>query len=190
MRSNMWFSMPTTQIRLTFWGNKFKLTLVCMPEMMDSKISVLITLRSHEVENVDFYLIWRLVSGCIFFFFFFSSHTGVAQGMAKRIMLLWMHGWQKSQIVIQRKMSQGTHFQRAQEKIVQKFFARHNQPNVSGDDMNIIQVGRPAVSRYHQQLKQMVHAQSGPWSCNPWFSDRSPWHRAWRVYVFISRPQY
>ena len=46
-----------------------------------------------------------------------------------------------------RKMSEGTHFQRAQEKIVQEFFARHNQPNVSGDDMNIIQVGRPAVSR-------------------------------------------
>ena len=36
----MWFSMATTQITLKFWGNKFKLTLSCIPEMMDSKISV------------------------------------------------------------------------------------------------------------------------------------------------------
>ena len=60
-----------------------------------------------------------------------------------------------------RKMSEGTHFQRAQEKIVQEFFARHNQPNVSGDDMNIIQVGRPAVSRYHQQTRWFMDNQ-GP----------------------------
>ena len=36
----MWFLMAQTQNKLIFWGDKFKLSLVCMPEMMDSKISV------------------------------------------------------------------------------------------------------------------------------------------------------
>ena len=43
------------------------------------------------------------------------------------------------------------HFGRAQERTIKEFFAFHRQPNFSGDDMNIIQVGRSAVSRFHQQ---------------------------------------
>ena len=37
-----------------------------------------------------------------------------------------------------------------QRKIIDEFFASYGQLIMSGDDMNIIQVGRPAVSRYHQ----------------------------------------
>jgi hypothetical protein len=43
-----------------------------------------------------------------------------------------------------------THFGRAMQKLIQEWFVYHDQPRLSGDDMNIIQVGRPAVSRYHQ----------------------------------------
>ncbi len=32
----------------------------------------------------------------------------------------------------------------------------YGQVNISGDDMNIIQVGRPAVSRYHQQNRFFI----------------------------------
>ena len=49
-----------------------------------------------------------------------------------------------------RPVSEGTHFARAEQKLYAEFMVRHGQPNFSGDDMNIIQVGRPAVSRYHQ----------------------------------------
>ena len=49
-----------------------------------------------------------------------------------------------------RSITQGVHFARAERRISYEFFVRHRQPNMSGDDMNIIQVGRPAVSRYHQ----------------------------------------
>ena len=38
-------------------------------------------------------------------------------------------------------------------KLLQEWHAFHGQVNMSGDDMNIIQVGRPAVSRYHQTRK-------------------------------------
>ena len=47
-------------------------------------------------------------------------------------------------------MTEGTHFARAERKLVDEFIASWGQLNMSGDDMNIIQVGRPAVSRYHQ----------------------------------------
>jgi hypothetical protein len=52
-----------------------------------------------------------------------------------------------------RPMGAGTHFGRAQQKLLQEWMAFYKQVNVTGDDMNIIQVGRPAVSRYHQQRK-------------------------------------
>jgi hypothetical protein len=50
-----------------------------------------------------------------------------------------------------RKINKATHYGRSQQKIMAEFFALHGQPNFSGDDMNIhvVQVGRPAVSRYH-----------------------------------------
>ena len=38
---------------------------------------------------------------------------------------------------------------------MRELFALYGQPNFSGDDMNIIQVGRPAVSRYHQVRRFM-----------------------------------
>jgi hypothetical protein len=49
-----------------------------------------------------------------------------------------------------REITEGVHYGRSERKLANEFFARHNQLNMSGDDMNIIQVGRPAVSRYHQ----------------------------------------
>ena len=39
--------------------------------------------------------------------------------------------------------------------------ASFNQLNLSGDDMNIVQVGRPAVSRYHQ-IKGFYPTGEGP----------------------------
>ena len=59
----MWFSMATTQITLKFWGNKFKLTLVCMPEMMDSKISVY-----YDLMKLTMWILFNLtlsVGGCM-----------------------------------------------------------------------------------------------------------------------------
>jgi hypothetical protein len=48
-------------------------------------------------------------------------------------------------------MSVGVHFARAQQKTVSaELFTLCGQPCFSGNDMNITQVGRPAVSRYHQ----------------------------------------
>ena len=44
-----------------------------------------------------------------------------------------------------------THFGRATQKLTKEWFVYHRQPLLSGDDMNVIQVGRPAVTRYHQQ---------------------------------------
>ncbi len=38
-------------------------------------------------------------------------------------------------------------------KLLQEWTALHGQINLTGDDMNIMQVGRPAVSRYHQHRK-------------------------------------
>ena len=49
-----------------------------------------------------------------------------------------------------RAITKGVHFARAERKLSYEFFVRYGQLNMSGDDMNIIQVGRPAVSRYHQ----------------------------------------
>ena len=44
----------------------------------------------------------------------------------------------------------GTQYARSEQNMIAEFFSWHGQLNLSGDDMNIIQVGRPAVSRYHQ----------------------------------------
>ena len=52
-----------------------------------------------------------------------------------------------------RPMPKLTHFARAKQKLYKEWFAFYGQPILSGDDMNIIQVGRPAVSRYHQTRK-------------------------------------
>ena len=38
----------------------------------------------------------------------------------------------------------------SQQRLTREFLAYFGQPNFSGDDMNILQVGRPAVSRYHK----------------------------------------
>jgi hypothetical protein len=52
-----------------------------------------------------------------------------------------------------REGGEGVHYARAQQKAIAELFALFKQPNYSGDDMNIIQVGRPAVSRYHQNRR-------------------------------------
>ena len=52
-----------------------------------------------------------------------------------------------------RKLCRNTHTARAQLKLPQEWHAFHSQINISGDDMNTIQVGRPAVSRYHNSRK-------------------------------------
>jgi hypothetical protein len=39
-----------------------------------------------------------------------------------------------------RCMDAGTHYERAQQAMIQEWFAFYNQVNISGDDMNIIQV--------------------------------------------------
>ena len=62
-----------------------------------------------------------------------------------------------------RKMSEGAHFARSQQKLLQEWFIFHGQVLMSGDDMNIIQIGRPAVSRYHQQQSsRFFMADEGP----------------------------
>ena len=45
------------------------------------------------------------------------------------------------------------HYGRAEQGLITEFIHSFGQLNLSGDDMNIIQVGRPAVSRYHQISK-------------------------------------
>ena len=52
-----------------------------------------------------------------------------------------------------RKLTHDTHWARSGMKLLQEWTAFHGQINLTGDDMNIIQVGRPAVSRYHQHRK-------------------------------------
>lgn len=52
-----------------------------------------------------------------------------------------------------RAITQEVHFARAQQKLFQEWQVYFGDPFFSGDDMNIIQVGRPAVSRYHQNRR-------------------------------------
>jgi len=49
-----------------------------------------------------------------------------------------------------RHVTKGTHYARAHQKMLRQMFQHFAQPHFSGDDMNMIQIGRPAVSRYHQ----------------------------------------
>jgi hypothetical protein len=60
-----------------------------------------------------------------------------------------------------RPITEGTHFARAERKCMDEFMSSYSQLNASGDDMNIIQVGRPAVSRYHQ-IKGFFPIGKGP----------------------------
>ena len=52
-----------------------------------------------------------------------------------------------------RHCAEGVHYARAQQNMFAELFTLFGQPCFSGDDMNIIQVGRPAVSRYHQNRR-------------------------------------
>ena len=54
-----------------------------------------------------------------------------------------------------RHVAEGVHYARAQQNMIAELFTLFKQPCFSGDDMNIIQVGRPAVSRYHQNRRLM-----------------------------------
>ena len=49
-----------------------------------------------------------------------------------------------------RKQGPAVHYGRAAQRLGKEMFALFGQPIFSMDDMNIIQVGRSAVSRYHQ----------------------------------------
>ena len=61
-----------------------------------------------------------------------------------------------------RREDKMTHFGRCQQKLNREYFALHKQIQMSADDMNIIQVGRPAVSRYHRQKKNLLLEEEGP----------------------------
>ena len=61
--------------------------------------------------------------------------------------MIWFAG------IYARLENEATHFARTQQKLLREWHAFHGQPCASGDDMNIIQVGRPAVSRYHRNRK-------------------------------------
>ena len=50
-------------------------------------------------------------------------------------------------------------FCQAKQKMLMEWFWLHEQPILSGDDMNIIQVGRAAVSCYHQTRKFFMEGQ-------------------------------
>jgi hypothetical protein len=65
-----------------------------------------------------------------------------------------------------RRQDELTHFGRTQQKLLREFFALHGQVNLSGDDMNIIQVGRPAVSRYHRQTRYYGENQGPNHECH------------------------
>ena len=59
------------------------------------------------------------------------------------------------------ELAKGTHEARSEQKLFKEFQMPHGQPCVSGDDMNIIQVGRAAVSRYHQ-INRLFGCGAGP----------------------------
>jgi hypothetical protein len=50
-------------------------------------------------------------------------------------------------------MNELTHFGRAAQGLFQEWHALHHQARIHGDDMTVVQVGRPAVSRYHQNWR-------------------------------------
>jgi hypothetical protein len=51
------------------------------------------------------------------------------------------------------------HFARSQVTLVLEMLVYFDQPVLSGDDMNTIQVGRPAVSRYHHQRRYFAEGE-------------------------------
>lgn len=65
------------------------------------------------------------------------------------------HGVVEARIDVKRNDKGATgrmvHFGRSENRKLREWHSFWQQLNGSGDDMNIIQVGRPAVSRYHQQ---------------------------------------
>ena len=71
-----------------------------------------------------------------------------------------------------RPMPALTHFARAKQKLFMEWFWLHGQPILCGDDMNIINVGRAAVSRYHQ-IKP---------------ANSSKWDKEWITMFMISQP--
>jgi hypothetical protein len=78
-----------------------------------------------------------------------------------------------------RAITEEVHFARAQQKLFREFHAYHNQPWYSGDDMNIIQVGRPAVSRYHRNRRFSWKAKGPTSKCMIGRSQR--WESNWEV---------
>ena len=60
-----------------------------------------------------------------------------------------------------RRINEATHRARALQKMLREHQMFYGQPLLSGDDMNIIQVGRPAVSRYHQ-IRRLFGIDKGP----------------------------
>ena len=67
-----------------------------------------------------------------------------------------------------RAITEEVHFVRAQQKLYREFAAYYGQPWYSGDDMNIIQVGRPAVSRYHRNRRFFMKGQGPNFECHDW----------------------
>ena len=61
-----------------------------------------------------------------------------------------------------------THWARVQVKLLMEFQAFHQQLNFSGDDMNVIQVGRPAVSRYHNTRKFYMTDEGVDYEVHDW----------------------
>ena len=60
-----------------------------------------------------------------------------------------------------RKVTEETHKARAFQNLLKEFQMLYGQECASGDDMNIIQIGRPAVSRYHQ-IRRLFGTGAGP----------------------------
>ena len=65
------------------------------------------------------------------------------------------HGVLEARVEIKRndKGASGkmVHWARCENRLIREWHSSWGQCNISGDDMNIINVGRPAVSRYHHQ---------------------------------------
>ena len=67
-----------------------------------------------------------------------------------------------------RAITEEVHFARAQQKLFREFHALHGQPWYSRDDMNIIQVGRPAVSRYHRNRRFFMEGEGPNFEVHDW----------------------
>ena len=76
-----------------------------------------------------------------------------------------------------------THWARVQVKLLMEFQAFHQQLNCSGDDMNVIQVGRPAVSRYHNTRKFYMTDEGVDYEVHDWPTAAS-WVSSWGALCF------